>query len=161
MAIWEGRGWFPVERIEWRVLGWHMAVGEYERVAPHGPSEVTVEEVRIISHFPAVKAEGQKSSQARGSGANKMSRNERVTVLLCFSLTTVSGKEKPDEWMEIQDLESQACKGCWKARVMFLGQFNLTHAQWGWGQLVGVDRWSPGDSYVQGSFSRFAGQLCT
>lgn len=139
-----------------------MAVGEYERVTPHGPLEVTVEEVRIISHFPAVKAEGQKSSQARGSGANKMSRDERVTVLLCFSLTTSSGMEKPEEWMEIQELEeSQACKDCWKALVTFLGQFNLTHAQWGRGWLVRVDRWSPGDSYVQGSVSRFARQLCT
>lgn len=139
----------------------HMALGEYERVTPHGLSEVTVE-VRIINHFPAVKTEGQKSSQARGSGASKMNGKERVPVLLYFSPTTSSGTQKPDEWMESQGLEeSQACRGIWEALVTFLGQCNLTHAQWGWGQLVGVDRWSPGDSYVQGSFSRFAGKLRT
>ena len=157
-----GGGGFQWKGFEWRALGWHMALGEYERVTPHGPSEVTVEEVRIVNHFPAVKTEGQKSSQARGSGANQMSGNERVSVLLRFSPTTSSGTQKPDEWMESQGLEeSQACKGFWEALVVFLGQFNLMHAQWGWRQLVGIDRWSPGDSYVQGSFSRFAGQRHT
>lgn len=134
-----GEGGFQWKGFERRVLGWHMAVGEYERVTPHGPLKVTVEEVRIISHLPAVKAEGQKSSQARGSGANKMSRNERVTVLL-FLPDNQFRDGKARRMDGNQELESQACKGCWKALVMFLGQFNLTHAQWGWGQLVGVDR---------------------
>lgn len=60
-----------------------MALGEYERVTLHGPSEVTVE-VKIMNHFPAVKTEEQKSSQARGSGASKMNGKEgaRATLLL-------------------------------------------------------------------------------
>lgn len=90
----------------------------------HCLSEVRVEEMRVINHFPAVKTKGLQSSQARGSGANKIGGKEGVTVPHCFSLTTSSGLQKPDKWLKIQELEeSQACKGFWEALITFLGRF--------------------------------------
>lgn len=53
-----GGGWFPSGKdLNGEPWGgtWHLGS---MRGSPHGPSEVTVEEVRIANHFPAVEDRG-------------------------------------------------------------------------------------------------------
>lgn len=58
----------------------------HEKGSPlHGLSVVTVVEVRVINHVPAVKTKGLGFSQTGGSGANQISSGEEETVLLCVT----------------------------------------------------------------------------